>query len=384
MSSKLSDNRSDGGMRSDAVPPSNVASVTVLFANPRYDYFARSLLAALLDTGALADVVVRVDDVEFRCHRVVLRHASRYFERIVSSSSTTSTTTMTSSDWVLESSVSRGGSGGGSADNVESNDFSAGGGGRGGGGIGQGAIVVADVDKGTFRQVLDFIYRGQIDIGGSSTSTSGDDADAAVIAAVQRLLPVAIRYELNDLTAACINHAVTNLSPSNCLGVWSYAGRLTAAAAAATAGGCNAATGTSDGIATGSSDGLASPTGSGCATAADVASSILDMAAKSRAYALWHFDAVVRDDAGELLELNADQLRAYVGEAGLRVRCEEDVCSAVLRWLHHRPAVRERHIVAILAAVRLEYLDGDYVRHRILGDEVGDGRDLHFLTGACA
>jgi hypothetical protein len=54
----------------------------------------------------------------------------------------------------------------------------------------------------------------------------------------------------------------------------------------------------------------------------------------------------------------------------LAARAEDDVCKAALRWLNHRPTERQCHIVKLFASVRMEYVDVDFLRHRILASDV--------------
>lgn len=85
-----------------------------------------------------------------------------------------------------------------------------------------------------------------------------------------------------------------------------------------------------------------------------------------------HFEDVIACD--EYLYLQGDQLKDLISRDEIRVTCEEEVYSAVMRWVYHDLEARRDSLPEILSHVRLpfvssQFLSGNVEQERLIQNE---------------
>ncbi|XP_064496805.1 kelch-like protein 10 [Pseudopipra pipra] len=93
-----------------------------------------------------------------------------------------------------------------------------------------------------------------------------------------------------------------------------------------------------------------------------------DLRAAACAYILHHFEEVSQVSE-EFLALSAEELAHIIEKDELNVRREEAMLEAVLRWIAHDPQNRRQYIACLLDKVRLALLPSDYFMNNVKAHE---------------
>lgn len=132
---------------------------------------------------------------------------------------------------------------------------------------------------------------------------------------VETLLSTACLLQLNVVVAACCNFLAKQLHPSNCLGFALFAEQQS----------CN---------------------------------TLLKL---SSSFTCHHFMQVCKNQ--EFYQLSADQLANLLKSDDLNVPSEQDVFNALISWIQHDAANREKAIPDLLALIRLPLLEPTVIRN---------------------
>ena len=165
----------------------------------------------------------------------------------------------------------------------------------------QDTIRIANIDASTFRLVLDFIYKGEVQL-------YYDNVQSAFVAASM--------LQLMGLVESCASFFTRCLDPTNCLGIRSLAS----------------------------------------------VHSCPSLASSADSYAQENFNAVKNSD--EFLELSSRDLIDLISRDSLNVRREEDVYDAVMRWVSVSDE-RLDHLGSVLEHVRLPLVTWEFLRNRV-------------------
>lgn len=222
-----------------------------------------SQMASLRKEGQkLCDVVLKVGNEEVYAHRVVLSACSSYFCAMFTNKMMEST---------------------------------------------QETVSLADMDPLAVKCLVEFAYSAKI--------TVNEDN-------VQPLLKAASILQLSEVVGVCCNFLCTQLHPSNCLGIASFA----------EAHGCNV------------------------------------LAESAYQYIHDHFTSVIKSD--EFVHLSFEQAQRLLSSDEINVTNEETVFDAVYHWLQYNPASRKSQSFEMLSMVRLPLLKPRFLAQHIFTKEL--------------
>ncbi|XP_020950824.1 kelch-like protein 17 isoform X4 [Sus scrofa] len=159
-------------------------------------------------------------------------------------------------------------------------------------------VTLHDIDPQALDQLVQFAYTAEIVVGEGN---------------VQTLLPAASLLQLNGVRDACCKFLLSQLDPSNCLGIRGFADTH----------------------------------------------SCSDLLKAAHRYVLQHFVDVAKTEEFMLLPLK--QVLELVSSDSLNVPSEEDVYRAVLSWVKHDVDARRQHVPRLMKCVRLPLLSRDFL-----------------------
>ncbi|XP_029411667.1 kelch-like protein 17 isoform X3 [Nannospalax galili] len=209
---------------------------SVAHNSKRHYHDAFVAMSRMRQRGLLCDIVLHVAAKEIRAHKVVLASCSPYFHAMFTN----------------EMSESR-----------------------------QTHVTLHDIDPQALDQLVQFAYTAEIVVGEGN---------------VQTLLPAASLLQLNGVRDACCKFLLSQLDPSNCLGIRGFADTH----------------------------------------------SCSDLLKAAHRYVLQHFVDVAKTEEFMLLPLK--QVLELVSSDSLNVPSEEDVYRAVLSWVKHDVDTRRQHV----------------------------------------
>ncbi|XP_069039717.1 kelch-like protein 17 isoform X3 [Lepisosteus oculatus] len=207
--------------------------------------------------GLLCDIVLHVGTKEIKAHKVVLASCSPYFHAMFTS----------------EMSESR-----------------------------QTHVTLHDIDPQALEQLVQYAYTAEIVVGEGN---------------VQTLLPAASLLQLNGVRDACCKFLLSQLDPSNCLGIRGFADTH----------------------------------------------SCSDLLKSAHKYVLQHFVEVSKTEEFMLLPLK--QVLDLISSDNLNVPSEEEVYRAVLSWVKHDIDGRRQHVPRLMKCVRLPLLTRDFLMSNV-------------------
>uniref|UniRef100_A0A3Q3K9S1 BTB domain-containing protein n=1 Tax=Monopterus albus TaxID=43700 RepID=A0A3Q3K9S1_MONAL len=207
--------------------------------------------------GLLCDIVLHVSNKEIKAHKVVLASCSPYFHAMFTN----------------EMSESR-----------------------------QTHVTLHDIDPQALEQLVQYAYTAEIVVGEGN---------------VQTLLPAASLLQLNGVRDACCKFLLSQLDPSNCLGIRSFADTH----------------------------------------------SCSDLLKSAHKYVLQHFVEVSKTEEFMLLPLK--QVLDLISSDNLNVPSEEEVYRAVLSWVKHDIDGRRQHVPWLMKCVRLPLLKRDFLMSNV-------------------
>uniref|UniRef100_H2R9L2 Kelch like family member 17 n=1 Tax=Pan troglodytes TaxID=9598 RepID=H2R9L2_PANTR len=226
---------------------------SVAHNSKRHYHDAFVAMSRMRQRGLLCDIVLHVAAKEIRAHKVVLASCSPYFHAMFTN----------------EMSESR-----------------------------QTHVTLHDIDPQALDQLVQFAYTAEIVVGEGN---------------VQTLLPAASLLQLNGVRDACCKFLLSQLDPSNCLGIRGFAD----------------------------------------------AHSCSDLLKAAHRYVLQHFVDVAKTEEFMLLPLK--QVLELVSSDNLNVPSEEEVYRAVLSWVKHDVDARRQHVPRLMKCVRLPLLSRDFL-----------------------
>ncbi|XP_058160690.1 kelch-like protein 17 isoform X3 [Dasypus novemcinctus] len=226
---------------------------SVAHNSKRHYHDAFVAMSRMRQRGVLCDIVLHVAAKEIRAHKVVLASCSPYFHAMFTN----------------EMSESR-----------------------------QTHVTLHDIDPQALDQLVQFAYTAEIVVGEGN---------------VQTLLPAASLLQLNGVRDACCKFLLSQLDPSNCLGIRGFADTH----------------------------------------------SCSDLLKAAHRYVLQHFVDVAKTEEFMLLPLK--QVLELVSSDSLNVPSEEDVYRAVLSWVRHDVDTRRQHVPRLMKCVRLPLLSRDFL-----------------------
>ncbi|NXM10610.1 KLH17 protein, partial [Ploceus nigricollis] len=209
--------------------------------------------------GLLCDIVLHVATKEIKAHKVVLASCSPYFHAMFTSK--------------YEMSESR-----------------------------QTHVTLHDIDPQALEQLVQYAYTAEIVVGEGN---------------VQTLLPAASLLQLNGVRDACCKFLLSQLDPSNCLGIRGFADTH----------------------------------------------SCSDLLKSAHKYVLQHFVEVSKTEEFMLLPLK--QVLDLISSDSLNVPSEEEVYRAVLSWVKHDVDSRRQHVPRLMKCVRLPLLSRDFLMSNV-------------------
>uniref|UniRef100_A0A8C5SCE6 Kelch like family member 17 n=1 Tax=Laticauda laticaudata TaxID=8630 RepID=A0A8C5SCE6_LATLA len=207
--------------------------------------------------GLLCDIVLHVAAKEIKAHKVVLASCSPYFHAMFTN----------------EMSESR-----------------------------QTHVTLHDIDPQALEQLVQYAYTAEIVVGEGN---------------VQTLLPAASLLQLNGVRDACCKFLLSQLDPSNCLGIRGFADTH----------------------------------------------SCSDLLKSAHKYVLQHFVDVSKTEEFMLLPLK--QVLDLISSDSLNVPSEEEVYRAVLSWVKHDVDSRKQNIPRLMKCVRLPLLSRDFLMSNV-------------------
>ncbi|XP_023421178.1 kelch-like protein 17 isoform X3 [Cavia porcellus] len=249
---------------------------SVAHNSKRHYHDAFVAMSRMRQRGLLCDIVLHVAAKEIRAHKVVLASCSPYFHAMFTN----------------EMSESR-----------------------------QTHVTLHDIDPQALDQLVQFAYTAEIVVGEGN---------------VQTLLPAASLLQLNGVRDACCKFLLSQLDPSNCLGIRGFADTH----------------------------------------------SCSDLLKAAHRYVLQHFVDVAKTEEFMLLPLKQApsglpghtgpslglrsegphlQVLELVSSDSLNVPSEEDVYRAVLSWVKHDVDTRRQHVPRLMKCVRLPLLSRDFL-----------------------
>uniref|UniRef100_A0A672PA25 Kelch-like protein 17 n=1 Tax=Sinocyclocheilus grahami TaxID=75366 RepID=A0A672PA25_SINGR len=207
--------------------------------------------------GLICDIVLHVANKEIKAHKVVLASCSPYFHAMFTN----------------EMSESR-----------------------------QTHVTLHDIDPQALEQLVQYAYTAEIVVGEGN---------------VQTLLPAASLLQLNGVRDACCKFLLSQLDPSNCLGIRGFADTH----------------------------------------------SCSDLLKSAHKYVLQHFVEVSKTEEFMLLPLK--QVLDLISSDNLNVPSEEEVYRAVLSWVKHDIDGRRQHVPRLMKCVRLPLLTRDFLMSNV-------------------
>nr|XP_021511945.1 kelch-like protein 17 isoform X4 [Meriones unguiculatus] len=237
---------------------------SVAHNSKRHYHDAFVAMSRMRQRGLLCDIVLHVAAKEIRAHKVVLASCSPYFHAMFTN----------------EMSESR-----------------------------QTHVTLHDIDPQALDQLVQFAYTAEIVVGEGNVQPP----PASPIFMPQTLLPAASLLQLNGVRDACCKFLLSQLDPSNCLGIRGFADTHS----------CG------------------------------------DLLKAAHRYVLQHFVDVAKTEEFMLLPLK--QVLELVSSDSLNVPSEEDVYRAVLSWVKHDVDTRRQHVPRLMKCVRLPLLSRDFL-----------------------
>ncbi|XP_007904738.2 kelch-like protein 2 [Callorhinchus milii] len=225
--------------------------------NPRHMKKAFKVMNELRRQNLLCDVTLVAEDVEVSAHRVVLAACSSYFHAMFTGE-------------MSESKARR--------------------------------VRIKEVDGWTLNMLIDYVYTAEIQVTEEN---------------VQVLLPAAGLLQLQDVRKTCCDFLESQLHPTNCLGIRSFADM-------------HACT---------------------------------ELLNQANTYAEQHFSEVVFGE--EFLNLGIDQVCSLIASDMLTISSEEKVFEAVIGWVRHDKEARQEHMARLMEHVRLPLLTREYLVQRV-------------------
>ncbi|XP_059206236.1 kelch-like protein 10 isoform X2 [Centropristis striata] len=89
---------------------------------------------------------------------------------------------------------------------------------------------------------------------------------------------------------------------------------------------------------------------------------------KAYRYIIDHFEEVAFSE--EFLQLSLQEVTDIIGRDDLKVRQENTVFEAILRWITHLPEERKKHMAVLLSKVRLALTSLDYIKINVMSNEL--------------
>uniref|UniRef100_A0A8C7EAZ0 Kelch like family member 17 n=1 Tax=Nothoprocta perdicaria TaxID=30464 RepID=A0A8C7EAZ0_NOTPE len=240
--------------------PEGFAAPGVSHNSKRHYHDAFVCMNRMRQRGLLCDIVLHVGPKEIKAHKVVLASCSPYFHAMFTN----------------EMSESR-----------------------------QTHVTLHDIDPQALEQLVQYAYTAEIVVGEGN---------------VQTLLPAASLLQLNGVRDACCKFLLSQLDPSNCLGIRGFADTH----------------------------------------------SCSDLLKSAHKYVLQHFVEVSKTEEFMLLPLK--QVLDLISSDSLNVPSEEEVYRAVLSWVKHDVDSRRQHVprVSLLGkCVRLPLLSRDFLMSNV-------------------
>ncbi|KFQ66369.1 Kelch-like 17, partial [Pelecanus crispus] len=214
--------------------------------------------------GLLCDIVLHVGTKEIKAHKVVLASCSPYFHAMFTSNICVAPDEMSESR--------------------------------------QTHVTLHDIDPQALEQLVQYAYTAEIVVGEGN---------------VQTLLPAASLLQLNGVRDACCKFLLSQLDPSNCLGIRGFADTH----------------------------------------------SCSDLLKSAHKYVLQHFVEVSKTEEFMLLPLK--QVLDLISSDSLNVPSEEEVYRAVLSWVKHDVDSRRQHVPRLMKCVRLPLLSRDFLMSNV-------------------
>ncbi|XP_019864480.1 PREDICTED: kelch-like protein 18 [Amphimedon queenslandica] len=210
----------------------------------------------------LCDVILKTEDAQFHAHKVVLVACCRYFAAMFRSG-------------MEESQKSE--------------------------------VILHDVDPVALKCVLELFYTGHVTIKSDN---------------VQSLLSAASLFQIDHLVSACLSFLKQQLSPSNCLGIKSFAGLHS------------------------------------CQFLVEAA----------ERYSLARFTEVTCEN--EFLELTFEEVSSLTSNNKLNINSEDEVFDAIKNWILHDKSSRIIHLTSLLSNVRMSQLSPSVLVDKILRNDL--------------
>ncbi|XP_026571516.1 kelch-like protein 17 [Pseudonaja textilis] len=163
-------------------------------------------------------------------------------------------------------------------------------------------VTLHDIDPQALEQLVQYAYTAEIVVGEGN---------------VQTLLPAASLLQLNGVRDACCKFLLSQLDPSNCLGIRGFADTH----------------------------------------------SCSDLLKSAHKYVLQHFVDVSKTEEFMLLPLK--QVLDLISSDSLNVPSEEEVYRAVLSWVKHDVDSRKQNIPRLMKCVRLPLLSRDFLMSNV-------------------
>ncbi|KTF94575.1 hypothetical protein cypCar_00003526, partial [Cyprinus carpio] len=224
--------------------------------------------------GLLCDIVLHVANKEIKAHKVVLASCSPYFHAMFTNEMSESHQTH---------------------------------------------VTLHDIDPQALEQLVQYAYTAEIVVGEGN---------------VQTMLPAASLLQLNGVRDACCKFLLSQLDPSNCLGIRGFADTH----------------------------------------------SCSDLLKSAHKYVLQHFVEVSKTEEFMLLPLK--QVLDLISSDNLNVPSEEEVYRAVLSWVKHDIDGRRQHVPRLMKCVRLPLLTRDFLMSKC-GYGAAGGGSLFAIHGDC-
>ncbi|KAM3934889.1 kelch-like protein 35 [Leptodactylus fuscus] len=166
-------------------------------------------------------------------------------------------------------------------------------------------VILHDIPAPVMGLVLDFIYEGRISI---------------QVDNVEDIFKVSDQLQLDSLREECVTFLGGQLDPSNCVNIMKFADMF----------------------------------------------SVLSLSENSKKLMLESFEEI--SEHGEFLELSKEELVKYLSDDDLKVRKEEVVFEAVMRWVKANEGQRRGALKDLLEHVRLPLVDPTYFLEKVETD----------------
>ncbi|XP_069466164.1 kelch-like protein 17 isoform X3 [Ambystoma mexicanum] len=246
---------------------------TVSHNSKRHYHDAFVCMNRMRQRGLLCDIILHVGTKEIKAHKVVLASCSPYFHAMFTNASFSDVTPAPLCVPADEMSESR-----------------------------QTHVTLHDIDPQALEQLVQYAYTAEVVVGEGN---------------VQTLLPAASLLQLNGVRDACCKFLLSQLDPSNCLGIRGFADTH----------------------------------------------SCSDLLKSAHKYVLQHFVEVSKTEEFMLLPLK--QVLDLISSDSLNVPSEEEVYRAVLSWVKHDVDGRRQHVPRLMKCVRLPLLSRDFLMSNV-------------------